>query len=503
MLNTVVHHLAVKRLRQMRELARDPARAQESVLNSLISRAWNTAFGRAHGFERIRNHRDWVQRVPLSDYASMEPWWKRALDGERDVCWPGHIRYWAISSGTTAGEKYLPVSMDTIRGNRQGGFDAVAPSLAQDRPQLFSGKLLFLGGSTTLRKHGENWIGDNTGIMTMHIPPIMRRWHTPGQRVAGMTNWEQKIEAAAEISARHDVRMLSGVPSWIILFAEKVLRNAGKETLKQVWPNLALFVHGGMSFAPYRQRFLDLVGAPIRCTDTYSASEGGMLGVQDDRDDPAMLPLVDQGVFFEFVPEDELGSDAPSRLTIAQVEPGVNYAVLLNTDSGIFGYLVGDLVRFVTQERFVFAGRTKHTLNAFGEHVSGGELDRAVEAACKATGAAVEEFAVAVLYPNAENAAGGHVYYVEFRNDPGDTGAFASAIDITIQAGNEDYAAHRTGEFGMRAPVVWALPCGTFYEWMKARGRLGGQNKVPRVLSQELEADLQQFLPAAVSLSTS
>jgi hypothetical protein len=496
MLNSIVHRLAAKRLQQIRDLALDPARAQETVLNSLISRAWNTSFGRAHGLDRVRSHRDWVRRVPLSDYASMEPWWKRAMDGERDVCWPGQIRYWAISSGTTAGEKYLPVSMDTIRGNRHGGLDAVAPCLAQADPRLFSGKLLFLGGSTTLRKHGDNWIGDNTGIMTMHIPPIMRRWHTPGQRVAGMTNWEQKIEAAAEISARHDVRLLSGVPSWIILFAEKVLEKTGKKTLKQVWPNLALFVHGGMSIAPYRQRFLELVGGPIWCTDTYSASEGGMLGVQDDRDDPGMLALLDQGVFFEFVPEDELDSPAPARLTISQVEPGVDYAVVLNTDSGIFGYLVGDLVRFTTRERFIFAGRIKHTLNAFGEHVSGGELDRAVEAACKATGAEVEEFAVAVSYPDAANAAGGHAYYIEFRREPGDTGAFASAIDSTIRAGNEDYAAHRTGEFGMRAPVVRALPRGKFYEWMKARGRLGGQNKVPRVLSQELEAELLQLLSA-------
>lgn len=504
MINAIVSKLAVARLNQMRELALDPAAAQERVLNKLIFRAHNTAFGRAHGLQRVRNHNDWKRAVPLRDYDGIAEWFDRARHGEPDVCWPGHIRYWAISSGTTSGEKYLPVSLETIRGNKQGGFDAIAPCVATRDPKLFSGRLLFLGGSTKLRKHGESWIGDNTGIMTLHIPHLLRRWHTPGQHVAGLPTWEEKIARAAEISSKQDVRMISGVPSWMIIFSEKVLELTGKETLKQVWPNLALFVHGGMSYGPYRERFMQLAGGNpstgsgqgVWCTDTYSASEGGMLAVQDEHGDQGMLPLVDQGVFFEFVPIDELGADSPTRLPLHQVETGVDYAVVLNTDSGIFGYLVGDSVCFTSVRPFklIFTGRLKHTLNAFGEHVSGGELDRAIAEACKATGSEVEEYAVATVYPDETRAVGGHRYYIEFRKPPASVAEFAAEIDAAIMAGNEDYSAHREQGYGVAAPVVESIPSGSFYRWMKARGRLGGQNKVPRVLSPELERDLLSTL---------
>ena len=491
MINAVVRKLAVARLAELRALALDPRDAQERVLNSLLARAYNTVFGRDHALHRVGNHRDWTRAVPLRDYDAVASYFDRARDGEADVCWPGHTRYWAISSGTTSGEKYLPVSMETIRGNKQGGFDAIAPCVAARDPKLFSGRLLFLGGSTKLRKHGENWIGDNTGIITLHIPHLLRRWHTPGQSVAGLPTWEDKIARAVEISSRQDVRMLSGVPSWMVIFSEKVLQHTGKSSLKEVWPNLGLFVHGGMSFGPYRERFLQLAGSDVWCTDTYSASEGGMLGVQDDPEDPGMLPLVDQGVFFEFVPVAELEKDSPTRLTLSEVETGVEYAVVLNTDSGIFGYLVGDSVRFTNTRpyRFVFAGRLKHTLNAFGEHVSGGELDRAVAAGCKATNSEVEEYAVATQYPSSDRSVGGHVYYIEFRREPADIDEFAKQIDVAIMAGNEDYTAHREQGYGMATPFVRAVQPGSFYAWMKARGRLGGQNKVPRVLTPELEHD--------------
>lgn len=499
MIDAIVHKLAVKRLAQMRALARDPREAQQHVFNYLVSRAWNTSFGRDHGLHRVSNHRDWVSRVPLRDYDSIAPYFDRARNGEADVTWPGFTRYWAISSGTTAGEKYLPVSMETIRGNRQGGFDAVAPCVAATDPGLFRGRLLFMGGSTKLRKHGENWIGDNTGIMTLHIPRLLRHWHTPGQAVAGLPSWEEKIEHAAHIASRQDVRMISGVPSWMVIFAEKLLEHTGKQSLRQVWPNLALLVHGGMAFGPYRERFLQLAGCDLWCTDTYSASEGGMLAVQDEREDPGMLPLVDQGVFFEFVPVEELGQDSPTRISLDRVETGVDYAVVLNTDSGIFGYLVGDSVRFTstTPYKLVFAGRLKHTLNAFGEHVSGAELDRAVLAAARETDSCVQEYAVATLYPDATRAKGGHVYYIEFRDQPADLGEFARRLDAAISAGNEDYTAHREKGYGLAAPVVRAVPRDSFYEWMKARGRMGGQNKVPRVLTPELEADFLRHAEAA------
>ncbi len=496
----VARLLARRRFRRLRALARDPRAAQHAELMRIVARARDTAFGKAHDFAGIRTLADYQARVPIHDYAQAATWWDRARAGERDVCWPGLIRYWAITSGTTAGEKFMPVSAETIRGNKQGGFDSMVPFLAEDPRQVFGGKLVFLGGCTQLREHGEVFIGDNTGIMALHVPKLIGRWHVPSPETRALGNWERKIEVAAKETVDADVRMLSGVPSWIVLFGEHVLAEAQRRgrkvsTLREVWPNLALFVHGGVAFAPYRDRFLELVGDDrVRCVDTYSASEGGMLAVQDTVTDPGMLLLSDQGVFFECVPHDELGSENPRRVPLAEVETGVDYAVLLTTDSGIFSYQVGDLIRFTSKDplRMVFAGRVTHTLNAFGEHISGGELDRAVVAASEATGAVVVEYASAAVFPDAEHADGGHIHRIEFAKRPDDLARFAEVLDATLQAGNEDYGTHRS--YGLRAPVVEPLAEGTFYDWMRARGKFGGQNKVPRVLNPELERDLVAFL---------
>ena len=490
--------LARRRLRQLRARASDPDAVQRAELSRLFSIAARTAFGVEHDFAKIKTHEDVTRAVPLRDYHAMAPYWERARAGEPNVAWPGLIKHWALSSGTTSGEKFLPVSSETIKGNKKGGWDSIVPYLAQGAGDLFAGKLLFLGGCTEMRREKGAWIGDNTGIMTLHMPAWVRRWHTPGPSIASIPDWERKIEKAARQGLDQDVRMLSGVPSWIVLYCEHVLgaareRNASVESLAEVWPNLSLFVHGGVSFAPYRERFRELAGRDVWCTDTYSASEGGMLAVQDARDEAGMLPLLDQGVFFEFVPANELGSEAPTRLTISQVEPGVDYAVVLHSDSGIWGYLVGDLVRFVSVRplRLVFAGRIAHTLNAFGEHVSGAELDRAIGAAVDRSGAVLAEFAVATEYPLDGQAEGRHVWYCEFVQAPRNLDEFARAIDETISAGNEDYETHRS--YGLRAPIVRRVQSGGFEAWMKQRGKHGGQNKVPRTLAPELEETLRSW----------
>ena len=488
--------LARRRLRRLRELARNPEGAQRSELQRLLSRASRTDFGREHGFDAIKTPEDVARAVPLRDYHGLAPYWERARCGESDVSWPGVIRHWALSSGTTSGEKFLPVSKDTIKGNKKGGWDSLVPYLAQGGGDLFGGKLLFLGGCTEMRREHGAWIGDNTGIMTLHMPSWIRRWHTPGPDVASISDWERKIEKAARQGLEQDVRMLSGVPSWIVLYCEHVLaaareRDPSVQNLADVWPELSLFVHGGVSFAPYRERFGELAGRDVWCTDTYSASEGGMLAVQDERGDQGMLPLLDQGVYFEFVPAEELSSDAPTRLPIWRVERDVDYAVVLNTDSGIWGYLVGDLVRFVSVSpyKLVFSGRIAHTLNAFGEHVSGAELDRAIGAAVQRAGGVIAEFAVATEYPRDGEAEGRHVWYCEFVQAPRDIDDFARAIDETIGAGNEDYQTHRS--YGLRSPIVRPVKSGGFEAWMKQRGKHGGQNKVPRTLAPELEESLQ------------
>ena len=489
--------MARRRLRALLQQASKPQPSQHRVLQRLMARMRTTAFGRQHDLHNVTDHGDLRRAVPLHDYHSLAPWWDRARKGERDVVWPGQTKFWAISSGTTSGEKYLPVSAATIANNRRGGFDSLVPHLAAGRGDLFAGKLLFLGGSTALRRDGDVHIGDNTGIMALHVPRCLRGMHAPDHSVRAMPSWQDKVAAAARQTADVDLRMLAGVPSWIVLFGEAVLdhcrqRGRAVQTLGDVWPNLQLFVHGGVAFAPYAARCRELIGKDIRYTDTYSASEGGMLAVQDQPDDPGMLPLLDRSTFFEFVPAEELDSDEPRRFAIHEVEPGVDYAVALTTDSGIVSYLVGDLVRFTSTRplRLVFAGRTAHTLNGFGEHVSGGELDRAVAAAATTTRAIVSEFAVGVRYPRDGEPMGGHCFLVEFHRPPDDLDAFGRAVDDTLAAGNEDYATHRS--YGLQPPMIDVLRAGTFLQYMARRGKIGGQHKVPRVLSDEQFRELQR-----------
>lgn len=496
----IARRMATRRMRQMLQFANAPRDPQQRVFERLLRQLRKTAFGREHDLRAVRTPRDLARAVPPQDYRTLAPYWDRARAGERDVIWPGRTRFWAISSGTTSGEKFLPVTAETIANNKRGGFDSLVPHLA--RPgggKLFGGKLLFLGGSTTMRHEGPAIIGDNTGIMAMHVPKCLRSLHAPDARIRALGSWEEKVAAAAAQTADVDLRMLAGVPSWIVLFGEAVLehcRDHGRnvQTLADVWPNLQLFVHGGVTFAPYAERCRELIGRDICYTDTYSASEGGMLAVQDDPNDPGMLPLLDRSTFFEFVPAEDYGKDDARRLPIDEVETDVDYVVLLTTDSGIVSYAVGDLVRFTSLRplRLVFAGRIAHTLNGFGEHVSGGELDRAIAAACTAGNASVREFAVGVLYPTDEEAMGGHRYLIEFHREPDDLTAFAHTLDATLQAGNEDYATHRS--YGLLPPTVASLPAGTFLAFMKKRGKIGGQHKVPRVLDREQLAELD---PAA------
>ncbi len=499
---SIVHAAAVRRLARLRRAALDPAEAQARVLRRLMRSARKTAFGRDHLLGHVRHASEFAEAVPLRDYAGMEPWWRRARSGEPDVAWPGVIENFAVSSGTTAGEKYLPVSERTIRSARGGGFDNLVPFLAA-RPdrELLAGRLLFLGGATTLREEGPAFVGDMTGIMGRRIPMRFARRRLPSPDVAADGDWARKIDRTIEESLHADVRLLAGVPSWILLLLERVVERArvgrrARATIREVWPNLSVYLHGGMAFEPYRRRFRELVGDDVWCLEGYSASEGGMLAVQDRRDDPGLVPVADRGVFFEFVPSGEVGSKSPRRLALADVEPDVDYAVALTTDSGIYAYLVGDVVRFlsVRPHRLVFAGRLAHTMNAFGEHVSGGELDRAVVGASMAVGARVREFAVAARFPDATHPRGGHIHYVEFEGASGDAIALANEIDRRIAGGNEDYAAHRRGNFGIDAPEVRVVAVGAFYAWMLARGKFGGQHKVPRVLSTTLHADWLEFL---------
>jgi len=489
--NWVIRKVIERRLRQVERTLADPAATQERLLLRLVRRAAGTQWGRAHAYASIRSVSDFQQAVPVCRYEDMAPLWHKAFDGARDVAWPGHIRFFALSSGTTSEScKALPVSREAIRANFRSGLTMMG-LVGRQVPDadLLAGKTLYFGGSPALEPRGKSLQGDSSGIMALHIPRLARRYRLPELDVASIPDWEQKVEAIAQRYLRSPIRTIVGLPSWT-LFLFRRLIGLGREkigrqvnSVADVWPELRVLIHFGMAFEPYRKQFQELVGRPIAYVDTYSSSEAGMTAVQDSQADPAMRMEVDVGAFYEFVPAGELDSPSPSRLTLGQVETGKDYAVLLSTCSGIWAYDVGDLVRFTSLRppKLVVSGRTRLTLNALGEHVIGSELEAAVAAACRATGAVVREYTVSTILPTSAELRGAHQWLVDFEGAPPPSGAFMAQVDASLCEKNLDYRTHRQHDYAMLPPVLTVLAPGTFFEWAKRHGQLGGQHKIPRV----------------------
>lgn len=476
--------------RRLRRAADDPAGAQKRVLGRLLRRGRNTWFGRQHGLASVSTHEQFARAVPISDYVGRLEMFRRMLRGERDVSWPGRVRYFAQTSGTTAGDKYIPVTREMMTSNRRAALAMLAFYRrwgAGRIESLLDGQLLFLGGSTSLsRTESGAMIGDLSGIATRSIRWPLSRRYEPGARLALVDSWEQKVQAVARRVAERDVRFVTGMPSWVKILFDRICNLRGVEPaggMSDIWPNLRLFVHGGVNFAPFRSGFERYFRPDHRLDfqEVYPASEG-FIAIQAQPDSPGMEMLIDNGLFYEFVPLSRWGSPDAPRLTIEQVRLDVPYSLVLSTCAGLWAYDLGDVVRFVSlaPPRIVFAGRNKQFVNAFGENVIGEHVSAAVAAAADATGAQVAEFTVAPVYPGASRRAGTHEYVVEF-NSPPQSGveAFAAAIDAELKRINNDYSVKRAGDLGMTPPEVTAVPQGTFYRWMKTRGKLGGQNKVP------------------------
>ena len=475
--------------RWLRRSAAEPARCQQKAFQRLLARARNTCFGHEHDFASIRTHADFVKAVPIGDYVQQLSLFERMVDGQPNVCWPGVIQYFAQTSGTTAGDKRIPITSEMVKSN---GRAAVAIFAYYNRrgpkrvSQLLAGQLLFLGGSTTMTPtQAGGWIGDLSGIATKSIHWPLTTRYEPGFDLALIDNWEDKIERVAQRVQNRDIRFVTGMPSWVKILFDRVceLRGVAPEVgISHVWPNLSLFVHGGVNFQPYRPTFARYFRPDhdLQFLEVYPASEG-FIAIQADGNDPGMEILTDNGLFYEFVPLSEWGNDDAPRLTIDQVEIGVPYSVLLSTNAGLWAYDIGDVVTFtsLTPPRIVFAGRNKHFINAFGENIIGQQVNQAVAAAAEATGAEVEAFTASPRYAGTDHRVGAHEYVVEFTRPPADLDAFAREIDRTLQATNVDYSVKRRGDLGMTSVEVSDVPAGTFYRWMKQRGKLGGQHKIP------------------------
>jgi hypothetical protein len=492
------------RRRQLRR--QDPVEAQQRELRRLLAKAKDTRFGREHGFAGIDGVGAYQAVAPLRRYDAMwdEYWWP-TFPLLTECSWPGTIRYFAQTSGTATGvTKYIPCSREMISSNSWAIFDLLTHHCAQ-RPQskVFAGRNFMLGGSTQLTElapgiHG----GDLSGIAARTAPRWVRPLYFPPRDLAGIGDWEEKMAALAPASLKANIRSFGGTPSWVLLFLEKLaaLRPEAGRRLAGLYPDLELFVHGGVNFAPYRGIFAEwLKGSRAETREVYPASEG-FIAVADRGDGDGLRMIVDNGLFFEFVPVEELDAANPTRHWLANAETGINYALVLSTCAGLWSYVIGDTVRLVDRDppRILVTGRTSYSLSAFGEHLIGEEIEKAVAAAAAAIGACVSDFSVGALFPQREGELGGHLYIVEFADGPPNPdrlAEFARVLDETLCTLNVDYRDHRAGGFAMRAPAIHPVPPGAFAAWMKQRGKLGGQNKVPRVINDEaLFEDLREFV---------
>ena len=483
----------------------DPAATQAQALLRLVRRAARTRFGRDHDFARIASVADFQARVPLRRYEDFwADYWQAPFPRLADVSWPGVVPYFAVTSGTTTGRtKYIPCSTAMVRANRRAAMDVLVHHVTR-RPHshVFGGCGFLLGGNTALVEEAPGIrSGDLSGIAAAEVPRWASGRYFPPPELAHIVDWEEKIARLATAALAADIRSLGGVPSWLLVLFDALhaQRPESGGGLVDYFPNLELVVHGGIDFTPYRHRFEGLLaGGHAELREVYAASEG-FIAVADRAPEDGLRVLLDNGLFFEFVPVDELEATVPTRHWAATLEPSVNYAIAVSSCAGAWAYLIGDTVRVLSRNppRLKVTGRTSYMLSAFGEHLIDEEIEAAMAEAVAALGRDVTDFAVGAIYPERQGDLGRHVFVVEFAVAAAAAVGLrlAAAIDKALCATNDDYRAHRSGGVGMGPPEVRLAPPRTFAAWMKARGQLGGQHKVPRVINdQSLLTNLLKFL---------
>lgn len=471
---------------------------QKTVLRKLVKKAERTRFGIDHQFSSIRSASDFQSAVPLRTYEQFwDEYLKAVYPRAENLSWPGLVPFYALTSGTTQGAtKYIPVTRDMVTSNLVASRTMIAQHLAsRPKSRLFNGKFFFLGGSTALEEVSPGVRqGDLSGIAALEVTEALRPYTFPPLSLALVSDWEQKLQAFAEQSIREPITLVSGVPSWLLILFERIFQITGKSNLREVWPTLEMVIHGGVKFEPYRKRFEDILGDPagIRLQETYPCSEG-FIAFEDTRT-PHLRLLFDHGIFYEFVPVDELGNSRPTRHWLGNVETGVNYAIVVSTCAGMWSHIIGDTVRFESLDPplITFTGRTKYSLSAFGEHLISEEVENAMATAADALGATVAEWHVGPVFTWA---LGYHQYVVEFARPPASLAEFRDRLDADLIARNADYQAHRAEGVGIPAPEIIQVQPDTFRDWMKSMGKLGGQHKVPRMDgSGQLTAKFIDFL---------
>jgi len=491
-----------KRIHQIELFIKYPNEVQEELFKKLLQTAKLTEFGSQYNFASIHTYEQFKERVPIQTYEKIFPYIERMMRGEQNVLWPSEIKWFSKSSGTTnSRSKFIPVSQEALDDcHFKGGKDLLSIYVNNcPETKLFDGKGLAVGGSHQINEldpTASSFYGDVSAVIMQNLPPWAQFIRTPSLETALMGNWEEKIEKLARETAKENVTNIAGVPTWTILLIQKIVALEKKKNILEVWPNLEVFFHGAVAFAPYRKMFKSLIPSDrMQYWETYNASEG-FFGIQDQKNSEELLLMLDYGIFYEFMPIEEIDSENPRAIRLADVELDKNYAMVITTNSGLWRYAIGDTIKFTSRYpyRIKISGRTKHFINAFGEEVIVENAEAAVTKACEVTGAVIDNFTAAPIYLE-EGKKAGHEWIIEFKVQPSSLDDFSRILDETLRAINSDYDAKRAYNLALVAPKVHSVIEGTFYNWMKRRGRLGGQNKVPRLAnSREYVDDILQMM---------
>ena len=488
LINSILTWVMRKRIHQIELFMKYPHDVQDELFKRLILEASATEFGKKYGFSDIENVNQYRARVPIFTYENLFPYIKRLMQGEQNILWPTEVTWFSKSSGTTnQRSKFIPVSQEALQEcHFKGGKDLISIYVNNfPETKLFDGKGLAVGGSHQINEYDSSEssnYGDVSAVIMQNLPPWAQFIRTPSLETALMGNWEEKIEKMAVETARVNVTNIAGVPTWTALLIQRIVALEKKKNILEVWPNLEVFFHGAVAFKPYRNLFEKLIPkSSMRYVEIYNASEG-FFGIQDQTDSEEMLLMLDYGIYYEFVPVEELDNENPKAIGLGEVEIDKNYAMIISTNAGLWRYNIGDTVRFtsIAPYRIKISGRTKHFINAFGEEVIIENAESAINKACEETHAVIDNFTAAPIFLE-KGKKGGHEWIIEFKVKPKNLNLFAKILDETLRDINSDYDAKRQHDLALVAPKINSVRQGTFYDWMKRRGKLGGQNKVPRL----------------------
>jgi hypothetical protein len=488
LLSPAISKLARMRLWRIKNWINHPVAAQREVLQDLVTSAQYTDFGKQHHFSRLFSVKEFKLHVPIQEYEDVEPYIKKMMEGQENVLWNTPVKWFAKSSGTSNSKsKFIPISVESLQENHFKASKDVLTNYYNNFPSsdLLTGKGLVVGGSHQINHLNEDIQYGDLSAVLMQNTPFWGQWlRTPELSVALLDDWSEKIESLAQSTANENVTSLAGVPTWTLLLLKRILEIKQKNTIKEVWPNLELYINGGVSFIPYREQFEKIIGGPINYLEIYNASEGFFAG-QENPDDDGMTLFTEHGIFYEFMPIEEYGKKLPATVGLDKVEINKNYALIISTTGGLWRYLVGDTIKFtsINPYRIKVTGRLKHYINAFGEELIVDNSDRAIAMAAQQTHSVVADYTAAPIYFS-DNKNGAHEWLIEFNQEPQNLEQFIEALDKSLKELNSDYEAKRFKNIALDVPKVQILPKGTFNKWLESKNKIGGQHKIPRLSNE-------------------